>query len=266
LESDRPAHVKRFTHALSTPAMIRLRTDAAHRELAMQRSMNVVNEPWDADRAQVGISREFDFMRDFFNLFHECLQSCETLDLVRVLASGALATVEPSRHTATAIFWTESYLNEVYIFHLRLLDLIKFIQRRYKKDADFTEFILATGDSLTEFVNDQLEPLKQDRGAHVHQRRHRRADPELARLELLDTLIDLLGRSELVDKREQCRKEATEWVIKQITHFSRLAWHLLDEVCRGFSEGILLENDKLIVPSQFKDDPKALLDVQKRTH
>ena len=134
----------------------------------------------------------------------------------------------------------------------------KFIQRRYKKDADFTEFVIQTGDSLAEFVQEQLAPLVKEHGAHVHERRHRLADPELARLTLLDTMIDVFGHVELDAIREQSRKNASAWLIAQIRHFSDLAWHLFDEVCRGFSDGILLEIERIIVPLHLKDDPNAL--------
>lgn len=224
--------------------------------------MKVIQAPLETNLSSVSVSREFDFLRDFWNLFHECMQSCQTLDLVRDLATDSMASVSPSTHTATMTFWVESYLNEVYIFQCRLLDLIKFIQRRYKRDADFTEFVTEVGDSLAEFVKQQLEPLIQDRGAHVHQRRHRLADPIIVKQTLLDTMIDVLGHSELEATREQSRKESAVWLGTQLRHFSDMSWHLLDEVCRGFAEGILLENDRIIVPIHFKDNPRELLNVQ----
>lgn len=258
MERNRPNYVKRYMLALATPAITRWQNDEAHRELAKKRSMQVIDSPWGAELPQVGASREFGFLRDFWNLFHECIQSGQTLDLIRDLASKSVDSIEPERHTATVTFWMESYLNEVYIFQCRLLDLIKFIQRRYKKDADFTEFVTEVGDSLAEFVLEQLAPLINDRGAHVHERRHRRADPELAKLTLLDTMIDVLGHAELCAAREQSRKEAAAWLATQVRHFSDLAWHLFDEVCRGFSDGILLDIDRIIVPLHLKDDPNAL--------
>ncbi|OGT13593.1 MAG: hypothetical protein A3F73_00195 [Gallionellales bacterium RIFCSPLOWO2_12_FULL_59_22] len=249
--------------ALGTPAITRWQNDQAHRELAKKRSMQVIQAPWDTELSPVGVSREFGFLRDFWNLFHECIQSCQALDLVRDLASKSMDSIEPERHTATVTFWVESYLNEVYIFQSRLLDLIKFIQRRYKKDDDFTEFVTEVGDSLAEFVKEQLAPLIKDRGAHVHERRHRQADPELAKLTLLDTMIDVLGHAELNAMREQARKDAADWLATQVLHYSDLAWHLFDEVCRGFSDGILLDIDRIIVPLHLKDNPHALLEMQR---
>lgn len=225
--------------------------------------MQVIESPWGTELSQVGASREFGFLRDFWNLFHECIQSGQALDLIRDLASKSVDSIEPERHTATVAFWMESYLNEVYIFQCRLLDLIKFIQRRYKKDADFTEFVTEVGDSLAEFVQEQLAPLIKDRGAHVHERRHRWADPELAKLTLLDTMVDVLGHSELSVAREQSQKAAAAWLATQVRHFSDLAWHLFDEVCRGFADGILLDIDRIIVPLHLKDDPSALLKIQR---
>lgn len=242
---------------------MRWQNDEAHRELATQRSMQMIESPWETVLCHIGVSREFGFLRDFWNLFHECIQSGQALDLIRDLASKSVDSIEPERHTATVSFWMESYLNEVYIFQCRLLDLIKFIQRRYKKDADFTEFVTEVGNSLAEFVQEQLAPLIKDRGAHVHERRHRRADPELAKLTLLDTMIDVLGHADLCAVREQSRKDAAAWLATQVRHFSDLAWHLFDEVCRGFSDGILLDIDRLIVPLHLKDDPSALLEIHR---
>ncbi|SFT45481.1 hypothetical protein [Paraburkholderia aspalathi] len=249
--------------ALATPAIDRWQNDEAHRELAKKRSMQVIQTPSDTELSlsPVGVSREFGFLRDFWNLFYECIQSCQALDLIRDLASNSVDVIEPKRHTATVTFWMESYLNEVYIFQCRLLDLIKFIQRRYKSDADFTDFVVTVGDSLAEFVQEQLAPLIKDRGTHVHKRRHRRADPELAKLTLLDKMIDVLGHTELNATREQSRKDTASWLSTQVRHYSDLAWHLFDEVCRGFADGILLDIDRIIVPLHLKDNPRALLEI-----
>lgn len=225
--------------------------------------MQLIETPLDTEHSRDGVSREFGFLRDFWNVFHECIQSCEALDLVRDFASKSIDSIEPERHTATVIFWMESYLNEVYIFQCRLLDFIKFIQRRYKKDVDFTEFVTEIGDSLAEFVQEQLAPLIKDRGTHVHERRHRLGDPELAKLTLLDTMIDILGHAELNTTREQSRKDAAAWLATQVRHYSDLAWHLFDEVCRGFSDGILLDIDRIIVPLHLKDNPHTLLELQR---
>lgn len=262
MERERPTFVKRYTAALAVPAITRWHEDQAHRELAEERSMQVIQAPLDANLSTVSVSREFDFLRDFWNLFHECIQSCEALDLIRDLASDSMESAKADRHTATVTFWMESYLNEVYIFQSRLLDLVKFIQRRYKKDKDFTEFVTEVGDSLADFVKGHLAPLIQDRGAHVHERRHRTADPIVVKQTLLDTMIDVLGHMDLEPMREQSRKDTTAWLATQLRHFSELAWHLLDEVCRGFSDGILLQNDRIIVPLHLKDNTRAFLDVQ----
>lgn len=261
MERDQPNYVKRYMAALGTPAMIRWQSDEAHRRSAKKRSMQVIEAPWDTELSPVSVSPEFGFLRDFWNAFRECMQSCESLDLIRDLASRSVDSIEPERHTATVTFWIESYLNEVYIFQCRLLDLIKFIQRRYKKDADFTEFVIQVGDSLAEFVQKQLAPMIEDRGAHVHERRHRKTDPELAKLTLLDTMIDVLGHTELNATREQSRIDTAAWLSTQVRHFSDLAWHLFDEVCRGFSDGILLDIDRIIVPLHLKDNPQALLEI-----
>lgn len=264
MEREWPVFVKRYMTALAVPARNRWESSSEHRDLAKKRSMEVIEKPWDTELSPVDDTREFVFLRDLFNSFHECIQSCQSLNLVRDLSATSMESPDLPRHSAKVTFWTESYLNEVYIFQCRLLDLIKFIQRRYKKDKDFTEFVAQVGDSLAEFVKDQLASLISDRGVHVHARRHRRADPELARLALLDVRIDVLGHEELSNTRDQARRDATAWLAKQVAHFSDLTWHLFNEVCRGFSDGILLDNDRIIVPLHCKDGPRALLNMRQQ--
>jgi hypothetical protein len=258
VEREWPIFVKRYLTAFGSQAKHRWEESEKHRKLAIERSMAVILSPWEAELSPVGDTREFTFLRDFFNTFQECTSSCRALDLIRTLSSASIRSVEDQEQTAAITYWIENYLNEVYIFQLRLLDLIKFIQRRYKKDPDFTEFVLDVGDSLSVFVKEQLAPLIEDRGAHVHARRHRHADPELSRLALLDVLIDVLGHTDLHDARGEAKKAAKDWLIKLISYSSDLVWHLLDEVCRGFSEGILLDIDRIIVPVQYKNNPDAL--------
>lgn len=262
MEREWPTFVKRYLTALGSQAERRWEENENHRRLTSERSMLVIQSPWEAQLSPVGDTREFTFLRDFFNAFQECTNSCRTLDFIRTLSSVSIVSLEDQEQTAAITYWIESYLNEVYIFQVRLLNLIKFIQRKYKKDPDFTEFAIDVGDSLSGFVKEQLAPLIEGRGSHVHARRHRHADPELSRLALLDLLIDVLGREDLHAARIEARGVAQEWLTKQISYFSDLVWHLLDEVCRGFSEGILLDIDRMIVPVQCKDNPDALRDLK----
>jgi hypothetical protein len=114
-------------------------------------------------------------------------------------------------------------------------------------------------------VQEQLSPLIKDRAAHVHERRHRLADTELAKLTVLDTMVDVLRHAELDTTRKQSRNDASAWLLKQVRYYSDLAWHLFDEVCRGFSDGILLDIDRIIVPLHLKDDPNALRALRRST-
>ena len=111
---------------------------------------------------------------------------------------------------------------------------------------------------MAEFVKEQLAPIITLRGSNVHQMRRRHADPELSRLAILDVFIDVFGRKDLRSTRDRANKEAREWLAKQVTHFSDLCWCLLDVVCEVFAVGILLENNHIIVPKQYKDNPNAL--------
>lgn len=82
MKRDRPTYDKHYMVALGTPAITRWQNNQAHRELAKNRCMQVIQAPWDTELSPVGVSREFGFLRDFWNLFHESIQSCQALDLV----------------------------------------------------------------------------------------------------------------------------------------------------------------------------------------
>ena len=253
-----PGHVARFLRALSKPAA-KLRQKEDRNRHAHERSIKLIKTPWEYDEGVVDESREVTFLRDLFNIFHECMQSCETLDVVDVLVRQTLHTT-PSEHASTVItFWNEAYLNEVYIFQQRILDLLKYVERKYKKDKDFAEPVVEVCESLRKLVFEQLGDLVETRGSHVHQRRHRHADPELARLATLNTYIDAMGHKDFVGEREKAIDEARAWLFKQLEYYGGKCWEVFDGVCMVLAEGIITENDWVIVPIPFKDDPSPFV-------
>lgn len=251
---DLPENVSRFLHAFGKPAE-KLRKDAARNAHADERSFKLIACPWEYDEGVVDETREVTFLRDFFNIFHECMQSCETLDVVGVLVRQTLSTTPAEHSSAVITFWNESYLNEVYIFQLRVYDLLTYVERKYKRDKDFSEPVVAVCASLRKFVNDQLSAIISARGTHVHQHRHRRNDPELGRLAIVNTYVVALDRKDLIPERDKAIDKARTWLLTQVDHFCATCWATLDGVCSVLAEGIITENDWVIVPLPFKDDP-----------
>jgi hypothetical protein len=86
--------------ALAVPARNRWESSSEHRDLAKKRSMEVIEKPWDTELSPVDDTREFVFLRDFFNSFHECIQSCQSLDLVRDLSTTSMESPDLPRHPA----------------------------------------------------------------------------------------------------------------------------------------------------------------------
>jgi len=255
-----PPNVKRMLDALSKPALRLWKENKdARQEHALARSTSLISAPWDYNEGAVDETREVTFLRDFFNLFHECLQSCETLDVVKVLIGQTLTTT-PDEHMTTVItFWSESYLNEVYIFQQRLSSLVTYVERKYKRDKDFAEPIVGVCKSIQDFMNQQLGPFIQTRGKHVHERRYRNIDPELARLAILNTYIDVIGQKEFAPKRKEATDEARDWLFKQTDQARNTCWAVFDGTCQVLAEGIITENDWVIVPLPFKDNPEPFL-------
>lgn len=258
MSRDLPDNVARFLRALGKPAD-RLRKDAARNVHADERSMKLIESPWEYDEGVVDETREVTFLRDFFNIFHECMQSCETLDVVSVLVRQTLSTTPPVHMPTVIMFWNESYLNEVYIFQLRVQDLLKYVERKYKKDRDFAEVVGEVCASLRKFLKEQLSAVITARGSHVHQFRHRRNDPELGRLAMVTTYVESLGRKDLIPARDKAIDDARNWLLTQVDHFCALSWQTLDGVCAVLGEGIITEGDWIIVPLPFKDDPSPFI-------
>jgi hypothetical protein len=255
-----PPNVQRMLDAFSKPAeKLRKENPKGRWEHTLERNASLIASPWDYDGGVVDETREVTFLRDFFNLFHECLHSCQTMDVIRVLTRQTLSQT-PDEHITTVItYWSESYLNEIYILKLRLGDFVTYAERKYKKDKDFAEPIVAVCKELRESAETQLAPFITTRGEHVHSRRYRSIDPELARLGVLDVSINSLGQDELKPVRDEAIQTATAWLFKQTDRAAEICWALFDGTCMVLAEGIVTENDWIIVPIPFKDNPEPFL-------
>ncbi|MQP76361.1 hypothetical protein CQ393_10725 [Stenotrophomonas sp. MYb238] len=246
--------------AFSKPAeRLRKENPKGRWEHTFQRNASLISAPWDYEGGVVDETREITFLRDFFNLFHECMHSCQTMDVISILTRQTLSQTPDEHLTAVITYWSESYLNEVYILKLRLGDFVTYAERKYKKDKDFAEPIVGVCKDLREFAEKQLAPFITTRGEHVHSRRYRNSDPELARLSALDLSINALGQSELKPLREEAVQAATAWLFKQTDLAAEICWGLFDGTCMVLAEGIVTENDWIIVPIPFKDNPEPFL-------
>ncbi len=249
---ERPSHVARLINALSEPAMRLMENHQRHKH-TMERVVSLIDSPWEYEGSVVDETREITFLRDFYNNFQECSQSCETLDVARALIAQTLDTT-PLEHLDTAItFWSESFLNEVYIFQLRMQDLVTFFERKYSKDQDFASAVAKLVPELRQLISASLGAIVTVRGNHVHHRRHRHTDPELARLTTLTACIEGMGIEELTEQREKSVTEAKAWLMRQVDHYGNTCWALLDGLCMVLNEGIVTEDGALIVPAPNRD-------------
>ncbi|MEZ5462933.1 hypothetical protein [Dokdonella sp.] len=256
---ERPSHVARLNNALSEPAMRLMENHQRHKH-TMERVKSLIDSPWEYEGSVVDETREITFLRDFFNKFQECIQSCETLDVARALVAQTLDTTPLERLDTAITFWSESFLNEVYIFQLRMLDLVTFFERKYSKDQDFVPALAKLVPELRQLIRASLGAMVTVRGNHVHHRRHRNTDPELARLTMLTACIEGMGIEELAEQRKKAVTEAKAWLMRQVDHYGNTSWTLLDGLCMVLNEGIVTEDGTLIVPAPNRDMTRG--DVQ----
>jgi hypothetical protein len=246
--------------AFSKPAeKLRKENPKGRWEHTLERNVSLIAAPWDYDGGVVDETREITFLRDFFNLFHECLHSCQTMDVISVLTRQTLSQTPDDNLTTVITYWSESYLNETYILKLRLGDFVTYAERKYKRDKDFADSIVAVCKELRELIEKQLAPFITTRGEHVHSRRYRSTDPELARLGILDVSINSLGQDDLKPAQAEAIRAATAWLFKQTDRAAEICWELFDGACMVLAEGIVTENDWIIVPIPFKDNTEPFL-------
>lgn len=256
-----PPNVKRMLEAFGRPAdKLMMENPKGRWENTLERNASLIASPWEYGGGVVDESREVTFLRDFFNLFHECMHSCESMEVIGALARQTLSQTPVERAVTVITYWSEAYLNEVYILKLRLADFVTYAERKYKKDKDFAESIQRVCSELQALSEQQLAPFIAARGEHVHSRRYRRVDPELARLSVLDAAINCLGQSELESARNEAIQASTIWLFKQVGLASETCWTLFDSTCMVLAEGIVTDNGWIIVPIPFKDDPAPFLE------
>lgn len=254
MRSDYPADVSRFLDAFANHAKKLIKEDPKDRNADIDhRITEQIFAPWQHEQREPKETKQTTFLRDYFNCFWEAVMACDHLETIRSLIQGTVPTVLPDRRTRTIIFWSEAYLNEMYIFQLRLLDFLTASERRYKNDSDFAAPMREICTGLRAQVQRQLEPLIKVRGAHVHSGRLRHSDPQLVRLSHLALFVDQLGITDLAAEYEKAATEAQEWLTQQTDYFTTLAWTLLDSTCSVLSAGIVTDNGWLIIPKNYKD-------------
>jgi len=254
MRSDYPADVSRFLQAFANHAKKLIKEDPGNRNADIDhRIAEQIFAPWEHDQQKPKETKQTTFLRDYFNCFWEAVLACDHLETIRGLIQSTVPTAAPDRRTRIIIFWSEAYLNEMYIFQLRLLDFLMASERRYKNDPDFAAPMREICTGLRAQVQKALEPLIKIRGTHVHSGRLRHSDPQLVRLSHLELFVDDLGITDFSNEYEKAATEAKEWLIQQTDHFTTLAWTLLDSTCHVLAEGIITENGWLIVPTNYKD-------------
>ena len=190
------------------------------------------------------------FQRLFLDYWEICL-AYETLSDFPVLSRSRPhrnSKLSPSRQL---FFWRETYLNEFYIFQLRLETFVKHVARAYRKDYPGLVEINVKG-VLKTLDETFFSPLIKLRGTHVHVHRSRRSDSELNRLELLEMLaID--GRVNAMSASyKSAVKRCQAQNIENFRVFISVAKNALTVVFRTF-EGVLLDVDgKIVYPTNLK--------------
>ncbi|SRR6266498_3591145 len=254
MRSDYPSDVSRFLQAFANHAKKLVKEGPGKRNADIDhRIAEQIFAPWEDDQQKPKETKETTFLQDYFNCFWEVVLACDHLETIRGLIDSSLETTSSEKRTRTIIFWSEAYLNEMYIFELRLLDFLTASERRYKNDPEFAAPMREICTNLRAEAQKILQPLIKIRGAHVHSGRLRHADPQLVRLSHLELFVNDLGITDLSGEYEKATNEARDWLIRQTDHCTKVAWTLLDSTCHVLAEGIVTKNGWLIVPTNYKD-------------
>lgn len=250
----RPSSIQRFYDGFGNHANRLLAENPGERNEDTQRRMEeFVYCPWDHTLEKATESKQTTFLRDYFNSFQEAVDACDHLDIVADLAQRTISDPGEDSVAQVLTYWSESYLNEIYIFWERYKIFITYTERFYKKDPDFGAPLKEICPELIENTKTILDPFIQIRGEHVHTVRSRHVDPELVRLRSLEIFITGFGRDDLRDNYLASIAETKEWLTKQIEHCRDTCWQILDSTCDVLAEGIITDNGWLIVPTNHKD-------------
>jgi len=127
------------------------------------------------------------FLRALFSDFREVISAYQSL-----IEFPWLARSRPRKRcqlTAGRIvtFWREAYLNELYIFSLRLDAYITRVARLYRRDVSAAK-VAKLADYLRGVIAEHFGDFIEMRGEHVHQRRYEFVDLELQRIQSLEML------------------------------------------------------------------------------
>lgn len=251
---EHPTHVDQFLESFAYHAKRLIVQNPNERNAdIVHRVAEQIFKPWEHDQQVPKETKQTGFLRDYFNQFYEILVACQHLDTVRDLIESTMRGMAPADQAKVITFWSEAYLNEVYIFRARMHDFLTFTERRYKKDPDFSMPLQEVCGQCRNLLEKELGSITRIRGAHVHAGRSRYSDPQLVRLLHLDFLVNgagiIIHRGDL----DRAAIEARKWLIEQTDYFTELAWRLFDGVCEVLAEGIITSNGWLIVPTNFKD-------------
>jgi hypothetical protein len=249
-----PPNVARFLKAFENHATKLFSVNPKNRNADVERRVSEqIFAPWTHEQTKPLESKQNTFLRDYFNEFREVQLACEQFDTLRELIRNTISEEEKYHLPTILIYWSESYLNEVYVFEQRIRDFLTATERRYKQDPDFGKPAKAVCTEIRKMIDEQLASVRKVRGSHVHQTRLRHSDPQLVRLANLELLVTGLGDLSLAEERKKAIEEAKIWLLQQVDYFTESSWTILDATCAVLADGIVTENDWLIVPTNYKD-------------
>jgi hypothetical protein len=192
-----------------------------------------------------------EFFRSLFFYFNELFFAYQTLVEFPVFARSRPPRSLKFSNARLVTFWREAYLNEYYIFLLRLDTLLTRMRRWYRKDSRLPRLPQAI-EGLRDAVRDLFKDLEEMRGSHVHQHRYQHLDPELQRLHLLE-LLAIEGklssmRPLYIRAIQKAKKRNTEY-FSRITTRAKQGLQLVFEC---FASAFIDANGRIIYPTNLK--------------
>src|SRR5258708_2339531 len=120
-----PSDVSRFLRGFENHAKKLLAEDKDGRNADIEaRVAEQIFAPWTHNQEKPQENKQTTFLRDYFNCFWEIVLACDHLETIRSLIQSTVSTAALDEQVPIITYWSEAYLNEMYIFQLRMFDFL----------------------------------------------------------------------------------------------------------------------------------------------
>lgn len=177
----------------------------------------------------------------------EIIDSRRSLDITKILTELSPKKTKRISKQEYIQYQINNYLHEIYIIKLRIIDLINFIGKMYRKTlikTDTNTFKI----EMSKLINDSFKHIISTRGAHVHEERF-----EDKYIQHMSTTHFLSKYNNSLIKDADWGYKATKFIwVQKIKKNNETIDELL-EILFSKTNSILIKNERIITPSENID-------------